>query len=149
MKIEKNRMAEFRKSKSSLESPHVQFFYSILLMVENDEPKRITGYNWQSLKKTIKQQITIFNDTENKKITIPTKIDSDTIYFKESSSVAYNFIRCVRHAFAHNYITYNSTEDELIIKLPKKGKGELKLYCKLKYDSLKRIITILKKQKSK
>ena len=119
----------------------LQFFHEILVFVENDENK-IGMKDWRKLN-SLKTDLTIFSDTGKSKIQIPSKIELGSIYFKEENSKSKNFIKNLRHAYAHNYII---VEDRDIIKiaLPTKNKKGIKLACYISFKDLKTILHTIK-----
>lgn len=126
-----------RKRINSFPNHILQFFHDILTFVENDENK-IGMRDWRKLN-SLKTDLTIFSDTGKSKIQIPSKIELGSIYFKEENSKSKNFIKNLRHAYAHNYII---VEDMDIIKiaLPTKNKKGIKLACYISFKDLKTII---------
>lgn len=145
-----------RKVKTSLTKEHINFFHEILCMVENDNASRLKGYDWKKLKTSLNNEIHFENNTQNVRISIPNNIQADSIYICESDSIAAKFLKYLRHAFAHNYITCDR-EGNLNILLPSKNyrsvknkaskQEPLKLCCCISFNSLKKVITQLKKQK--
>lgn len=146
-----------RKVKTSLTDEHIKFFHEVLCMVENDNASRLNGYNWKKLKTSLSNEIHFENNTQNAKISIPNNIQADSIYISESDSIAAKFIRYLRHAFAHNYITCDKN-DNLNILLPAKNyksangktskQDSIKLCCCISFTHLKKVIAQLKKQKT-
>lgn len=137
-----------RKPVSTLLDNHILLLYSALLLVENDDSSKLKGYHWKELKESVKKDLDIYNNTAKFKITIPNEISLNTIYFSESNNIAANFLRNLRHAFAHNYIKYDKTNEALLIFLPDRTKQFMKLYANITVENLKKIIEILKKQPS-
>jgi len=128
---------------------HLKLFHTILVLVENDDANRLKGYDWKKLKKAIGKSVGIYNSTEQQEIYIPDCIDKDTVYFKEKNSVASNFIKSLRHAFAHNFVRYDATSDMIEICLPSYNKKSVRLRCLISYKKLCKIIKELKNQKKR
>ena len=146
-----------RKVKTSLTKEYIKFFHEVLCMVENDNSSRLNGYDWKKLKTSLNNRIHFENNTQNVRISIPNNIQADSIYICESDSIAAKFLKYLRHAFAHNYITCDK-DGNLNILLPSKNnkssknkaskQDSIKLCCCISFNSLKKVITQLKKQKS-
>lgn len=134
-----------RKRNNSLPVHVLQFFHKILASVENDEKK--ANYNWKNLN-ILRKDLIIESDTKNKKIQIPNKIGMGSIYFKESNSKTKNFLKNLRHAFAHNYIEVTNN-NVIRIALPSKNKKYVKLACQLSFSDLEMVIDKLQNSKSK
>lgn len=134
-----------RKQNNNLPDHVLQFFHKILLSVENDGKDKT--YNWKNLNK-LRKGLTIESDTKDTKIQIPTKIEMGSIYFKESNSKAKNFLKNLRHAFAHNYIEFTNN-DVIRIALPSKNKKYIKLACQLSFSDLKKVVASLENTKIK
>jgi hypothetical protein len=82
-----------RENNNFLRPKDIGLFHSILLLVENDDPSRFKGYNWAKLKKTLGKSIDFKNSTTQENIEIPSKIENNTIYFRESKTIASNFFK--------------------------------------------------------
>ncbi|MBD5279020.1 MAG: hypothetical protein HDS35_00545 [Bacteroides sp.] len=136
-----------RKKSTTLLPTHLNFFYSVLLIVENDDPTRYKGFDWKKFKDHFSHKVKIFNDSKKKKISIPENIGLNEIYFREYNQVAYNFLRYLRHAFAHNYIDYDSENDSINIELPYNRSDNIKLRAWLEYTLLEKMIDFLNEQK--
>lgn len=146
-----------RKVKTSLTNEHIKFFHEVLCMVENDNASRLNGYDWKKLKTSLNNKIHFENNTQNVRISIPNNIQADSIYVCESDSIASKFLKYLRHAFAHNYIICDK-DGNLNILLPSKNykssknkaskQDPIKLCCCISFNSLKKVIMQLKKQKS-
>ena len=126
---------------------HIRLFHFVLLLVENDDPNRYKGYDWAKLKKTIGKSIAIFNSTKKQDLCIPATIDEDSIYFREKNNIAVNFLKSIRHAFAHNYIRYDEKKKMLEIYLPSYNRSYIRLHALISYKKLQRIIRELQSQK--
>lgn len=124
-------------------------FHTVLTMVENDENNNLNGYDWRKLKLSLGKKITLFNNTKKKQLSIPDIIDSNTVYICYSNKIAANYLKCLRHAYAHNYISYDENNKEFTIVLPSKDKTSIRLYSRVPYDMLKKIIAELIRQKKK
>lgn len=94
--------------------------------------------DWRKLN-SLKTDLSIFSDTEKSKIQISSKIELGSIYFKEENSKSKNFIKNLRHAYAHNYIIVEN-KDFIKIALPTKNKTGIKLACYISFKDLKTII---------
>lgn len=130
-----------RKAPNRLPDEILRFFHEILTLVENDG-NRTKGMDWRNLK-SLEDRILIESDTRNKKIQIPSRISSGSIYFKGSEYKAFGFLKNLRHAFAHNYIEV--TQDNAIrVALPNKNGKGLKLACNVSFQELKTVVATLK-----
>lgn len=146
-----------RKVKTSLSQEHIKFFHKILCLVENDDAFRYKGYNWKNLKSSLRNEIQFENNSKNVRIAIPKTIQANSIYINEYDSIAGKFLKYLRHAFAHNYVSLDK-EGNLNIILPHKslkyeknktsGQCSFKLCCCISFDSLKKVIKQLEKQKN-
>ena len=76
------------------------------------------------------------SDTGKAKDQIPSKIELGSIYFKEENSKSKNFIKNLRHAYAHNYIIVEE-KDIIKIAFPTKNKTHLKLASYITFKDLK------------
>lgn len=133
-----------RKRNNSLPDHVLRFFHKILTSVENDEKK--ANYNWKNLN-ILRKDLIIESSTKNKIVQIPDKIGMGSIYFKESNSKTKNFLKNLRHAFAHNYIEVTKN-DVIRIALPSKNKKHIKLACQLPFSDLEKVIDKLQNSKS-
>lgn len=137
-----------RTTNNNLSIDHIKFFYSVVLLVENDDVDRAKGYDWGHVKRTLKPKIAIVNDTRKNKIEIPENISDNSIYFRECDSVAWSFLKHLRHAFAHNYISYDESSCILTVKMPNYNRSSIKLYCKITFDNLMKVVNELKKKRT-
>ena len=126
---------------------HIRLFHSVLLLVENDDPNKYKGYDWGKLKRAIGKSIIIQNNTKQNIISIPDTLNDNSIYFKESNNIAANFIKSLRHAFAHNYVRYVDEKDMIEICLPTYDKKSIRLRSLISFRNLKKIIKELTIQK--
>lgn len=140
-----------RNAVSTLNENHLKLFHTVLTMVENDENDNLNGYDWKKLKSSLGKNVTLHNNTQKNKLSIPDIIDSNTVYISYSNRIAANYLKCLRHAYAHNYISYDENNNEFTIVLPSKDKTSIRLYSRMSHDMLNKIISelISQKQKSK
>ena len=137
-----------RSSKNSLPQYILKFFYDILVSVENEGGLKLKS-DWRYLN-VFKKEFIIESDTKKERIQIPDKIELGSIYFKESETKARNFLKNLRHAFAHNYIEIEKNSI-LKIALPSLNRknGSMKLACYIAFDDLKEMVDVLKNFESK
>lgn len=135
-----------RRASNRLPDDVIKFFHKILTAVENDDKVQLKGLNWKNLN-SLSEEIHIYSDTRKKSIEIPSKIQFNTICIKGYSCKGRDFIKNLRHAFAHNYIECfqdDGNKDYFIkIALPFYGKDKLKLACYLSLATLENIVTTL------
>lgn len=128
-----------RKRENQFPADVLSFFHDILTNVENDEKSGGTC-DWRVLN-SLKDKLIIESDTKKHKIQIPAEIKFGSIYFREENSKTWNFIKNLRHAYAHNYILL---DDNLVkIALPAKYNKGIKLVCYLNFHDLKEVVTTL------
>ena len=131
-----------RKDRNCFPNHILQFFHAILVEVENDKKSK-TYSDWRNLS-ILKSRLTIISDTKKNKFQIPSQIEFGSIYFKEENSKSKNFLKNIRHAFAHNYILIEEN-DVIKIALPAKNKKSIKLACYLSFSDFQNVVSIIKK----
>lgn len=131
-----------RKKNNKLPVNIHEFFHTILTSIENDEKDQNVN-DWKKLN-GLKNQLTIKSDTSKNTIQIPPEIELGSVYFKVNRLKSKNFIKNLRHAYAHNYIEVEEV-DIIKISLPSKNHQNIKLACYISFDDLKLIVSTLQK----
>lgn len=135
-----NKYEQNNKSSNNGEMPNAQlrFFHNILIMLEPDNPNTHRGYNWSQISQSDIKQFKKYKSTND---TIPeNEIPEGEVHFfvNGSSSIAYSFLKCLRDAFAHNYIVI-SNGNIINIRLNRKNGTGLRMHAKIKFKELQKI----------
>lgn len=133
-------MNNVRKYPNQFTDEALQLFHSILTIVENDEV--VNFNNWNDCVKSLKNEgINMFYDTKRKEVIIPNNILQGNVYFKERDYRPFRFMKCIRDAYSHNYITFE--DKNLHINLPSKRKNSIKLALVLSLGQLQKVVDVL------
>lgn len=101
--------------------PILAQLHEILLLVENDEQDYRKGYNWNSVKNKItKAKIADKKEGSLRWLEISDQKGNLLKLFKQSS-IASQFLKNWRDAFAHNHVDYSSEDSTISISLLNKS----------------------------
>ena len=92
------------------------FLHQVLLMIENDEVDYTKNCNWG----TVRSKVTlseIKNEKESKNTLIITKDTNESLLLSWHGSKASGMLFCIRNAFAHNYVSFDSVNQRLHFEL--------------------------------
>ena len=135
---------KIKRSCNSSIFPIINFLYEVLLLVENDEHNLNKGCNWNHVKANVTKS------SISDEIKGVSRIKSEGNYILDLSkhgSLGSRFLIAIRDAFAHNYMSYDNTNNILTITLCSKNKkngirkelvGDIKLYA------LEEIVNLIK-----
>ena len=105
--------------------PILAQLHEILLLVENDEQDYRKGYNWNSVKSRISRaKIADKKEGSLRWLEISDQKGNLLKIFKQSS-IASQFLKNWRDAFAHNHVDYSSKDSTISISLLNKSGNHL------------------------
>lgn len=126
-------------------NPILPIFHEILRLVENDENNYRKGCDWAYVKKNAKESSII--NSKDGFIKILSDSGKHTLEFLNKKAIASSFLVRFRDAFAHNYITYNTSKKIIEVDLSSNFNNEKVLKGTISESAFREFVKLIKESK--